>query len=64
MVAPNPITVGAVVVTGLVYGVSSIMANKKSLREIPGKIADAGHWAGEKLEEGAGKLVDGAKSVH
>ncbi|MGW2924296.1 mucin-2 [Streptomyces fungicidicus] len=63
MIAPTPVTIGATVVTGLVYGASSIIANRKSLREFPGKVADAGRWAGKKVDEGAGKLVDGAKKL-
>jgi len=63
MVAPNPVTLGAVAVTGVVYGVSSIVDNWDTVKKFPGKVADAGRWAGEKVGEGAGKLVDGAKSV-
>lgn len=63
MIAPTPVTIGATVATGLVYGVSSIVANRKSLKEFPGKVADAGRWAGQKVGEGAGKLVDGAKKL-
>jgi hypothetical protein len=63
MVAPNPVTIGAAVVTGAVYGVATIIDNRKTIKEFPGKVADAGHWAGKKIGEGAGKLVDGAKSA-
>ncbi|MFG3007883.1 mucin-2 [Streptomyces calvus] len=63
MIAPTPLTIGATVVTGLVYGVSSIVANRKKLKEFPGKVADAGRWAGRKIGEGAGELVDGAKKL-
>ncbi|QKW01928.1 mucin-2 [Streptomyces sp. NA02536] len=63
MVAPTPLTIGAAAVTGAVYGVSSIIANKEKIREFPGKVADAGRWAGKKVGEGAGKLADGAKSA-
>ncbi|GAA3164584.1 hypothetical protein GCM10010451_10850 [Streptomyces virens] len=63
MIAPIPLTIGATVVTGLVYGVSSIVANRKKLKEFPGKVADAGRWAGRKIGEGAGELVDGAKKL-
>jgi hypothetical protein len=63
MVAPNPVTIGAAVVTGAVYGVATIVDNWDTVRQFPGKVADAGRWAGKKIGEGAGKLVDGAKSL-
>ncbi|MFF7732414.1 mucin-2 [Streptomyces sp. NPDC007984] len=63
MVAPNPVTIGAAVVTGAVYGVASIVDNWETVRKFPGKVADAGRWAGKKIGEGAGKLVDGAKKL-
>ncbi|GGV77786.1 hypothetical protein GCM10010294_45940 [Streptomyces griseoloalbus] len=63
MVAPTPVTIGAAVVTGAVYGVATIIDNKEKFKEFPGKVADAGRWAGKKIGEGAGKLADGAKSV-
>ncbi|ANB07868.1 mucin-2 [Streptomyces ambofaciens] len=63
MVAPNPITIGAAVVTGAVYGVSSIVDNWDTVKKFPGKVADAGAWAGKKVAEGAGKLADGAKKL-
>jgi hypothetical protein len=63
MVAPNPVTIGAAVVTGAVYGVATIVDNWDTVKKWPGKVADAGQWAGKKVGEGAGKLVDGAKSV-
>ncbi|MFC9463358.1 mucin-2 [Streptomyces coelicoflavus] len=63
MVAPNPITIGAAAVTGVVYGVASIVDNWDKVKKWPGKVADAGAWAGEKISEGAGKLADGAKKL-
>ncbi|MGV9890318.1 mucin-2 [Streptomyces sp. NPDC003395] len=63
MIAPNPVTIGAAVVTGAVYGVSSIIDNWDTVKKFPGKVADAGAWAGKKIGEGAGKLADGAKSL-
>ncbi|KES07980.1 mucin-2 [Streptomyces toyocaensis] len=63
MVAPTPITIGAAAVTGTVYGVATIVDNWETVKEFPGKVADAGAWAGEKISEGAGKLADGAKSL-
>jgi hypothetical protein len=63
MVAPNPVTIGAAVVTGAVYGVATIVDNWDTVKKFPGKVADAGAWAGKKIGEGAGKLADGAKAV-
>jgi len=63
MIAPNPVTIGAAVVTGAVYGVATIVDNWDTVKKFPGKVADAGRWAGKKMGEGAGKLVDGAKNV-
>ncbi|MER5299050.1 MULTISPECIES: mucin-2 [Streptomyces] len=63
MIAPNPVTIGAAAVTGLVYGVSSIVDNWDKVKQFPGKVADAGRWAGDKVKEGAGKLVSGGKSL-
>ncbi len=63
MVAPNPVTIGAVVVTGAVYGGVTLWQNRDKIKEFPGKVADAGAWAGKKISEGAGKLADGAKKL-
>ncbi|MGX1313753.1 hypothetical protein RKD24_003872 [Streptomyces calvus] len=63
MVAPTPITIGAAVVTGAVYGVATIVDNWDTVKKFPGKVADAGAWAGKKISEGAGKLADGAKAL-
>lgn len=63
MVAPTPLTIGAAAVTGAVYGVATIVDNWDTVKKFPGKVADAGRWAGEKIGEGASKLADGAKSV-
>ncbi|MFF1275229.1 mucin-2 [Streptomyces marokkonensis] len=63
MVAPNPVTIGAAVVTGAVYGGVTLWENRETIKEFPGKVADAGAWAGKKVAEGAGKLADGAKKL-
>ncbi|CCK28237.1 mucin-2 [Streptomyces davaonensis JCM 4913] len=63
MIAPNPITIGAAVVTGAVYGVATIVDNWDTVKKFPGKVADAGAWAGKKISEGAGKLADGVKAL-
>ncbi|WP_431042102.1 mucin-2 [Streptomyces sp. P1-3] len=63
MVAPNPITIGAAAVTGAVYGVALIVDNWDTVKKFPGKVADAGRWAKDKIGEGAGKAVEGAKKL-
>ncbi|MBT2451334.1 mucin-2 [Streptomyces sp. ISL-43] len=63
MVAPNPWTIGAVAVTGLVYGGLSIWDNWDTVKKWPGKVADAAGKAGEVISKGAGKLADGAKKL-
>ncbi|GGL73542.1 hypothetical protein GCM10010129_16470 [Streptomyces fumigatiscleroticus] len=63
MVAPNPVTIGAAVVTGAVYGVATIVDNWDTVKKFPGKVAEAGAWAGKKVAEGAGKLAEGAKKL-
>ncbi|MFI8094042.1 mucin-2 [Streptomyces sp. NPDC086080] len=63
MVAPTPVTIGAAVVTGAVYGGITLWQNREKLKDFPGKVADAGAWAGNKISEGADKLADGAKKL-
>ncbi|MEU1291807.1 mucin-2 [Streptomyces sp. NPDC005840] len=63
MIAPNPVTIGAAAVTGAVYGVATIVDNWETVKRFPGKVADAGAWAGKKAGEGAEKLSDGAKAL-
>ncbi|MGW5847050.1 mucin-2 [Streptomyces sp. NPDC055254] len=63
MIAPNPITFGAVVVTGAIYGVASIVDNWDTVKKWPGQVADAAGRAGEAISKGAGKLADGAKKL-
>ncbi|KUF17556.1 hypothetical protein [Streptomyces silvensis] len=63
MIAPNPITIGAAAVTGVVYGVSSVIDNWDKVKEFPGKVADAGRWAGKKVGEGVDKLKEGGKKL-
>ncbi|MFH9072237.1 hypothetical protein [Streptomyces alboflavus] len=61
MINPNPVFIGAVIATGTVYGVSSIIDNWGTVKKFPGKVAEAGGWAARKTREGAGKLVSGGK---
>ncbi|MFJ3722039.1 mucin-2 [Streptomyces sp. NPDC090045] len=63
MIAPNPWTIGAVAVTGLVYGGLAIWDNWDKVKQWPGKVADAAGKAGEVISKGAGKLADGAKNL-
>lgn len=63
MIAPNPVTIGATVVTGAVYGVSSIVDNWNKVKQFPGKVADAGRWTGRQAEKGFNKAVGGAKRL-
>ncbi|MVO83851.1 mucin-2 [Streptomyces sp. p1417] len=63
MVAPTPWTLGAAAVTGAVYGVSSIIDNWDKVKKFPGKVADAGRWAGKKVGEGVDKLKEGGKKL-
>ncbi|MEV6956402.1 mucin-2 [Streptomyces sp. NPDC051183] len=63
MIAPSPITIGAVAVTGLVYAGLSIWDNREKIAEFGGKVADAAGRAGEAISKGAGKLADGAKNL-
>ncbi|MEU7603085.1 mucin-2 [Streptomyces sp. NPDC040724] len=63
MIAPNPITIGAVAVTGLVYGGLAIADNWDTVKQWPGKVADAAGKAGEVISKGAGRLADGAKNL-
>ncbi len=56
MVAPNPITIGAAVVTGAIYGGAKIVENWDDIKKGAGKAVD---WAKDK----GGKLVDGAKDL-
>ncbi|MET7936470.1 mucin-2 [Streptomyces sp. NPDC005322] len=59
MVAPNPVTIGAAAVTGAVYGVALVVDNWDTVKKFPGKVADAGRWAGKKV----GEAVDGVKKL-
>ncbi|MFE6716700.1 PE-PGRS family protein [Streptomyces albidoflavus] len=56
MVAPNPVTIGAAVVTGAIYGGAKIVENWDDIKAGAGKAAD---WAKDK----GGKVVDGAKNL-
>ncbi|MFD3539759.1 mucin-2 [Streptomyces sp. NPDC058662] len=63
MIAPNPITIGAVVVTGAIYGVASIVDNWDTVKKWPGQVADAAGRAGDAISKGASNLAKGAKDL-
>ncbi|MFE1149717.1 PE-PGRS family protein [Streptomyces albidoflavus] len=56
MVAPNPVTIGAAVVTGAIYGGAKVVENWDDIKAGAGKAAD---WVADKSD----KLVDGAKDL-
>ncbi|MBB5934687.1 mucin-2 [Streptomyces zagrosensis] len=61
MVAPNPVTIGATVVTGAVYGTALVIDNWDTVKKFPGKVEDAGKWTKDKVSDGMDKAVGGAK---
>ncbi|MEL3944804.1 MULTISPECIES: mucin-2 [Streptomyces] len=63
MIAPNPVTIGAAAVTGVVYGVSSVIDNWDKVKQFPGKVAEAGTWAKNKVGEGLNKAKEGGKKL-
>ncbi len=63
MVAPTPLTFGAALVTGAVYGVATIVDNWEKVKEFPGKVADVGRSMARGIGESAGNLVDRAKKL-
>jgi hypothetical protein len=60
MVAPNPVTIGLAVGTGLVYGGAKVVEHWDEIKDGGGKAID---WAGDKLSKAGEGLADGAKSV-
>ncbi|MEV4924403.1 PE-PGRS family protein [Streptomyces roseoverticillatus] len=60
MIAPNPITVGAAVVTGGVYVGAKVVEHWKEVKEAPGKAA---HWIGDKAQKARSGIANGAKSL-
>lgn len=55
-VAPNPVTIGLVVGTGLIYGGAKVVENWDDVKKGAGKAVD---WA----KGTGGKVLDGAKDV-
>ncbi|MFJ5776538.1 PE-PGRS family protein [Streptomyces sp. NPDC093094] len=60
MIAPNPVTIGLTVGTGLVYGGAKIVEHWPEIKAGAGKAVD---WAGDKVSEAKDDFVSGAKSV-
>ncbi|MFF3977841.1 PE-PGRS family protein [Streptomyces sp. NPDC001828] len=56
MIAPNPVTIGLAVGTGIIYGGAKVVEHWDDIKDGAGKAA---HWAGEKAKG----LKDGAKNL-
>ncbi|MFE6719201.1 PE-PGRS family protein [Streptomyces albidoflavus] len=59
-VAPNPVTVGLAVGTGIVYGGLKLAGNWSDVKKGAGKSAD---WVGDKMSDVGGNVLDGAKKL-
>ncbi|MFE5397354.1 PE-PGRS family protein [Streptomyces sp. NPDC056568] len=60
MVAPNPVTIGLAVGTGLVYGGAKVVEHWDDIKEGTGKAVD---WTGDRLSDAGRGIAGGAKSV-
>lgn len=60
MIAPNPITAGAVVVTGVIYGVATVVENWDGIVEGVGQAVEA---TGEFIENAGEAIGDAAEAV-
>ena len=60
MVAPNPVTIGLAVGTGLVYGGAKVVEHWDDIKAGAGKAVD---WTGDKISKAGEGLANGAKSV-
>lgn len=60
MVAPNPFTVGAAVVTGAVYGGAKVVEHWDDIKK---GASGAARWTGDKARKIGSGIADGAKSV-
>ena len=60
MVAPNPVTIGLAVGTGIVYGGLKVVEHWDDITEGAGKAAD---WAGDKASDIGNDIADGAKEL-
>ncbi|MGW2823263.1 PE-PGRS family protein [Streptomyces sp. NPDC001443] len=59
MVSPNPISIGATIGTGLIYGGAKAIEHRGKIRE---RMRRSTHWAGEKVSETARGLASSVKS--
>ncbi|MFE4858963.1 PE-PGRS family protein [Streptomyces sp. NPDC056670] len=60
MIAPNPVTIGLAVGTGLVYGGAKVVEHWDDIKDGAGKAAN---WVGDKASKAGHELASGAKSV-
>ncbi|MGW3494267.1 PE-PGRS family protein [Streptomyces sp. NPDC001020] len=60
MVAPNPVTIGLAVGTGLVYGGAKVVEHWDDIKAGTGKAVD---WVGDKASKVGKGIANGAKSV-
>ncbi|GGV69544.1 hypothetical protein GCM10010294_26610 [Streptomyces griseoloalbus] len=60
MVAPNPVTIGLAVGTGIVYGGLKVVEHWDDITEGAGKAAD---WVGDKASDIGDDIADGAKKL-
>uniref|UniRef100_A0AAU2V417 PE-PGRS family protein n=1 Tax=Streptomyces sp. NBC_00003 TaxID=2903608 RepID=A0AAU2V417_9ACTN len=60
MIAPNPVTIGLAVGTGLVYGGAKVVEHWDDIKKGAGKAAN---WVGNKASKAGHEIASGAKSV-
>ncbi|WP_328322038.1 PE-PGRS family protein [Streptomyces sp. NBC_00388] len=60
MIAPNPITIGLAVGTGIIYGGAKVVEHWDDIKKGAGKAAD---WVGDKAKKVGSGIADGAKSI-
>ncbi|WP_406348179.1 PE-PGRS family protein [Streptomyces sp. NBC_00144] len=60
MIAPNPLTVGFVVGTGLIYGGAKVVQHWDGIKNGAGKAAD---WAGGEAKKIGSGIANGAKNI-
>ncbi|MFE9406735.1 PE-PGRS family protein [Streptomyces sp. NPDC006530] len=60
MIAPNPVTIGLAVGTGLVYGGAKVVEHWDDIKDGAGKAAN---WVGDKASKASHEIASGAKSV-
>ncbi|MCX4549023.1 PE-PGRS family protein [Streptomyces sp. NBC_01387] len=60
MIAPNPVTIGLAVGTGIIYGGAKIVEHWDDIKKGAGKAAD---WVGDKASKVGSGIAHGAKSL-